>query len=108
MAESCLLEELNISFCYKLQPLTVDTLVSTLNAKGPLRSIDLMAISFGDFTVEFISSCHLMSHLFIAGVSINDNEFDTVSFKSKCTDSLLLLHFLILCVFLFSCSYAVV
>lgn len=78
MAESCLLEELNISFCYKLQPLTVDTLVSTLNAKGPLRSIDLMAISFGDFTVEFISSCHLMSHLFIAGVSINDNEFDTL------------------------------
>ena len=79
MAENCLLEELNISFCYKLHPLTVDTLISTLNAKGKLKSIELMAISFGDFTIEFISSCHYLSHLFIAGVSINDNEFDTVS-----------------------------
>lgn len=79
MAENCTLEQLNISFCYKVLPLTVDTLISTLNAKGKLKSLNLMAVTFGDFTTEFISSCHHLTHLYIAGILIRDKDFETVS-----------------------------
>lgn len=80
MAENCMIEFLSISFCYKLLPSTLDTLISTINAKRYLTSLELMAITFGQFTTEFISSCHSLTHLFIAGVTISDKEFTTVSF----------------------------
>lgn len=78
MAENCTLESLSVSFCYKLSPLSLDTLISTLNAKERLKSLELMAITFGDFTVEFLSSCHYLTHLFIAGASIKDDELEIV------------------------------
>jgi hypothetical protein len=78
MVENCLLESLSISFCYKIPPLTLDTLISTLNAKEKLLSLELMANTFGNFTTEFLSSCHHLTHLFLAGVLIKDNELDII------------------------------
>lgn len=74
-----MLDQLSISFCYKLPPLTLDTLISTLNAKGCLTSLELMANTFGQFTTEFLSSSPSLAHLFMAGVLLNDNDFNTVS-----------------------------
>lgn len=79
MAENCVLESLSISFCYKISPLIIDTLISTLKAKERLLSLDLMANTFGDFTVEFLASCEHLTHLFLAGVSITDKQLEEVS-----------------------------
>ena len=81
MVENCTLESLSVSFCYKLPSLTLDTLISTLNAKEKLKSLELMAITFGEFTTEFLSSCRHLTHLFIAGVFIKDHELETVSYS---------------------------
>lgn len=80
LAERCSLQSLNISFCYKMNQATVDTLISTLRAKGSLRSLELMGLSVGGLGMEFFASCSSLTRIILGGVKeLTDDVLEMVS-----------------------------
>lgn len=79
LAETCCIEHLKVSFCYKVPAPSLDILITTLKAKGCLKSLELMGDTLGDFGPEFLVSCRSLTHLFLSGVKeITDEKFKTV------------------------------
>lgn len=74
MAQSCSLNSLKISFCYKLPPPELDILITTLKAKNTLNSLEIMGDTLGKFGVEFLSTCHALTHLLVSGVDQITND----------------------------------
>ena len=84
MAEGCILSNLCISFCYKVEPKHVDVLVSLLRAKGILHTFDAMGIGVTSLALEMLASTRSLTTLILCGVpEIVDEKVEMVSFRNE-------------------------